>query len=214
MTRLSLCAGIAALSLLAGCSEQAAPPVNITTVEVDSSTNVTVPASNLAEPATDNAIEGNEAAAAPALALAPDGLTVVLDSGATRHANFGLGRGVIVPMVSATLGKATGTHRNEDCGQGPMEMVNFKGGLTTYYIDDKFVGWDVDGDAKGGYTTMNGIGVGSTLKELRGAFGDVEVDTGSLGDEFTAGDLGGLLTSLKPDAKISFIWAGSTCQFR
>lgn len=214
MTKLSLFAGIAALTLLAGCNgEEAPPPVNITTVEVDNSANITVPAGNAAEPAA-NAVDGNEAASAPALDLAPDGLTIVLDSGSTRHANFDMDRDVVVPMVSAALGKPTGTGRNEECGQGPMDMVDFKGGLTTFYMEGKFVGWDIDGREKGGFTTMNGIGVGSTLKELRTAFSGVTAENSSLGDEFTAGDLGGLLTSLKPDAKITHIWAGSTCQFR
>ena len=210
MTKFSPLAGIATLSLLAGCGEQAQPPVNITTVEVDNSTNVTVPSGNAAEPAPANAVEAKEAVA---LALAPDGLTVVIEeTGSTRHANFGMDRDVIVPMVSASLGKPTSTGRNEECGQGPMDTVVFEGGLTTFYMDGKFVGWDAG--EKGGFTTMNGIGIGSTLKELRGAFSGVTVETSSLGEEFAAGDMGGLLTSLKPDAKITAFWAGSTCQFR
>jgi len=213
MTRVSLFAGIAALTVLAGCGGNETPPlVNITTVDVDSSTNVTVPAGNGAEPVA-NAVEGSEAAATPALSLAPDGLTLVLDSGSTRHANFGIGRDMAVPMISAALGKPTGTGRNEECGQGPMDMVDFKGGLTTFYMDGNFVGWDVDGRDKGGYTTMAGIGIGSTLRELRGVM-SVTVEASTLGDEFSAGDMGGLLTSLKPDATITHIWAGSTCQFR
>lgn len=211
--------GIAALALLAGCGEDAPPPVNITTVEIDNGANVTVPGDNAAEPVANAAVAANAVAAAPALALSPDGLTIVLDSGSTRHANFGMARDVVVPMVTAALGKPTGTGHNDDCGQGPMEMVDFKGGLSMQFQDGKFVGWDVDGrgadDSKGGsYATMNGIGVGSTLKELRGSFSGVTVENSSLGDEFAAGDLGGLLTSLKPDATITHFWAGSTCQFR
>ncbi|MCW3845771.1 hypothetical protein OF829_00860 [Sphingomonas sp. LB-2] len=213
MTKFSLCAGIAALTLLAACGEAPPPAVNITTVEVDNSTNVTVP-EPAAEPAGNAAVTNTAEAAAPAVALASDGLTIVLDSGSTRHANFGMARDVVVPMVSAGLGKPTGTGRNEECGQGPMDFVDFKGGLDLEFQDGKFVGWDVDGREKGGYTTMNGIGVGSTLKELRAAFGGVTAENTSLGDEFGAGDLGGLLTSLKPDATITHLWAGSTCQFR
>jgi major membrane immunogen (membrane-anchored lipoprotein) len=211
---MSLFAGIAALTLLAGCGESEPPPVNITTVEIDNGTNVTVPGDNDAEPAANATVVANAVEAAPALALSPDGLTIVLDSGSTRHANFGMARDVVVPMVSASLGKPTGTGQNGECGQGPMEMVDFKGGLSMQFQDGKFVGWDVDGREKGGYATMNGIGVGSTLKELRGSFSGVTVETSSLGDEFAAGELGGLLTSLKPDATITHLWAGSTCQFR
>ena len=219
MTRLSLFAGVAALSLLSGCGESEPPAVNITTVEIDNGANVTVPGDNTAEPAV-NAVTANTAeAATPALALAPDGVSIVLDNGSTRHANFGMARDVVVPMVSAALGKPTDTGQNTECGQGPMEMVDFKGGLSMQFQDGKFVGWDLDGrganeNQGGGFTTMNGIGIGSTLKDLRGAFGSVTVENSSLGDEFAAGELGGLLTSLKPDATITHIWAGSTCQFR
>lgn len=213
MTRLKLFAGVAALGLVSGCGENAPPPVNITTVEIDNSTNVTVPGENITEPAN-AAVAGNEVAAAPALALSVDGLTVVLDSGSTRHANFGMDRDVVVPMVTAALGKPVDTSRNTECGQGPMEFVAFKGGLDMQFQDGKFVGWDVDGRDKGGYTTMNGVGIGSTLKQLREAFSGVRVENSSLGDEFSAGELGGLLTSLKPDATITHLWAGSTCQFR
>ena len=214
MTRNSLFASVAALTMLAGCGENAPPPVNITTIEIDNGANVMVPGDNEGEPAINAAIVNNAVEAAPALALAPDGVSIVLDSGSTRHANFGMARDVVVPMVSAALGKPTGTGTNSECGQGPMEMVDFKGGLNLEFQDGKFVGWDVDGREKGGYTTMNGIGIGSTLKDLRAAFGEVTVENSSLGDEFSAGDLGGLLTSLKPDATITHLWAGSTCQFR
>ncbi len=213
MTRNSLFASLAALTMLAGCGENA-PPVNITTIEIDNGANVMVPGDNEGESATNAAAVNNAVEAAPALALAPDGVSIVLDSGSTRHANFGMARDVVVPMVSAALGKPTGTGTNSECGQGPMEMVDFKGGLDLEFQDGKFVGWDVDGREKGGYTTMNGIGIGSTLKDLRAAFGEVTVENSSLGDEFSAGDLGGLLTSLKPDATITHLWAGSTCQFR
>jgi hypothetical protein len=209
-----LLAGVAALTLLAGCGEQEAPPVNITTVEVDNSTNITVPAGNAAEPAADNATDGNSVAAQPSLVLAPDGVATVLENGATRRAGFGVSRDIAVPIVSAVLGKPVDTGRNGECGQGPMEIVTFKGGIDLEFQDGKFVGWDLDGREKGGYRTAKGIGVGSSLRELRAAYSGVTVENSSLGDEFGAGDLGGLLTSLKPDATITHMWAGSVCQFR
>lgn len=209
MTKGSIVAAIAALALLAGCGEQSAPPVNIVTTTDTDDANVVVPETNAtAEPAA-----VNETAPAPALNLASDGLSLVTQGGSARHAGFGIARDVAVPMVSAALGKPTATGRNDDCGQGPMETVAFRDGLTLAFQDGKFVGWDLDGRDKPAYATASGIGIGSTLKQLREAM-RVTVEESTLGHEFASGDLGGLLSSTAPDGKIESLWAGSVCQFR
>lgn len=207
MTRLSLFTGIAALALLAGCGEQDAAPVNLVTVNASGDANVTVPAANDAEPAP----VANETVAAPALNLAPDGVSLVSASGNARHVTFGMAQGVAVPMVTAALGKPSGTGRNEECGQGPMDTVAFKDGITLFFMEGKFVGWDLDG--KSSFATASGIGMGSTLKQLREAM-SITVDESTLGHEFAAGDMGGLLSDTTPGGKVTALWAGSTCQFR
>lgn len=205
-----LFAGIAALALLSGCGE--APVANVvTTVETDNGAEVVVPQGNAV---ADNAAVGNEAAAAaPALNLAPDGVSLVLENGSTRNATFGMGREVVVTMVTAALGKPTDTGRNEECGQGPVDTTDFRGGLSLSFQDSKFVGWDLDGRDKGPYTTAAGIGIGSTLKQLRDVM-TVTVEESTLGTEFAAGELSGLLTANAPGGKITNLWAGSVCQFR
>lgn len=204
-----LLGGIAALALLSGCGE--APVANVvTTVETDNGA-VMVPEGNAA---ADNGTIANEAAAAtPALNLAPDGVSLVLENGSSRNATFGMGRDVVVTMVTAALGKPTDTGRNEECGQGPVDTTDFKGGLSLSFQDGKFVGWDLDGREKGTYTTAAGIGIGSTLKQIRDVM-TVTVEESTLGIEFTAGELSGLLTSDKADGKVTNLWAGSVCQFR
>jgi hypothetical protein len=204
-------AAIAALTLLAGCGGQSPTPVNIaTTVETGNDANVVVPAANLAverDPVV------NETAAAPALNLAPDGLSLVTESGSARHASFGMARDVAMTMVGAALGKPAGTGRNEECGQGPMDMVDYKDGPTLFFMEGKFVGWDLDGRGKPAYTTAAGIGIGSTLTQMREVM-HVTVEESTLGHEFSAGELGGLLSAAAPDGRIEHLWAGSTCQFR
>lgn len=206
MTGIQLLAGVAALTLLAGCGEQEPAPVNLVTVNATTDANVTVPAANAAEPAT------NQTAAAPALNLAPDGVSLVTDSGSARHATFGMAQDVAVPMVTAALGKPSDTGRNEECGQGPMDTVAFGAGLTLFFMEGKFVGWDLDD--KSALKTAAGIGIGSTLKDLRGVMSVTLDDQSTLGHEFAAGDMGGLLSEMSPAGKVTALWAGSTCQFR
>src|SRR4051812_5726819 len=124
MKNLPLFASVAALSLLGGCWDNSGPEVNITTINSDEAAELPAPDANLVEPA--NTVAANTVEAArPALNLAPDELTVVLDSGSARHVSFGLARDVAVPMVAAALGKPSDVGRNDECGQGPMETVDF-----------------------------------------------------------------------------------------
>jgi hypothetical protein len=152
----------------------------------------------------------NAAAPAPALNLAPDGLTLVLEGGATRQAPFGLPRGTVLPMVAAVLGAPLDEGDNQECGAGPLAFASFAGGLGLYFQNGKFAGWDLDGREGGKFTTGAGIGIGSTLQQLRAA-GPVPVADSSLGIEFHAGAISGLLSGRGPTAEVTNLWAGVNC---
>jgi hypothetical protein len=61
-------------------------------------------------------------------------------------------------------------------------------------------------------TTLDGIGVGSTLADLEASLGDAEITEGSLGREFTAGAYYGILD--ETEDVVDFLSAGETCVFR
>ncbi|MDF7774612.1 hypothetical protein P1X14_05085 [Sphingomonas sp. AOB5] len=203
-------AGIAALALLASCGSETETNVT-TTVQTDNGSEIIVPQSNVAagNDAVSNSVEG----VAPVVNIAPDGLSLVGESGSTRHLTFGMTREAVVAAVGTALGTPTGTARNEECGQGPVDTTDFKGGLSLSFQQGKFVGWDLDGRDKPPFTTAAGIGTGSTLRQLRDVM-KVTVEESTLGTEFAAGELGGLLSADAPDGKIEHMWAGSVCQFR
>ncbi len=214
MTKLPPFACLAAFALLAGCGEKEASPVNIVTTNADAgNAEIVVPAAADNAAGNDAVADEADAAAAPAVNLAPDGLSLVSDSGSARHVTFGMARDAAVTAITTALGKPAKTGHNDDCGQGPMDSVAFKDGLSLAFQDGKFVGWDLDGRDKPAYTTAAGIGIGSTLKALRAAM-TVTLEESSLGHEFAAGDLGGLLGGTTPDSRIEYLWAGSVCQFR
>ncbi len=203
--------GIAALALLAGCAGEA-PTANIVTIVETDDANVVVPGDNAA--AGDALSNIAAAPSAPALNLAPEGLSLVdVESGSTRHVTFGTARDTAVPMVTAALGRPKGQSVNQECGAGPLEFVDFQGGLTMLFQDARFAGWDVDGRDGGSYGTANGVAIGTTLRELRAA-GPVTVEQSTLGTEFDAGGIGGLLSGPGAAAKVTNLWAGTTCAFR
>lgn len=62
-------------------------------------------------------------------------------------------------------------------------------------------------------TTASGIGIGSTRADLESAYA-ARVARSTLGAEFSAGGLAGLLASERPDAPIINLWAGEACLAR
>ena len=61
---------------------------------------------------------------------------------------------------------------------------------------------------------MTGLGTGTSREALERGGLVMEVFASSLGTEFAAGDLYGLLSGDGPDATVTYLWAGTTCSFR
>lgn len=190
MKRLGLIGACAALATLGGCgggqaSGTADPAAKTTAAPVDTRPHIT---------------------------LQPDGILAVSAAG-PQHEAFAVTREPVVAAVTAALGDPTAQGSNAECSAGPMENVDFAGGLRLFFQDGKFVGWSIDGRTPSPHKTAQGIGIGSSVQKLREAM-DVMVQDTSLGVEFQAGDIGGLVTSNTPDGKVLDIWAGTTCAFR
>lgn len=164
-----------------------------------------------------------EPAASPAetptvrLALSGEGLTFVTSSGSTRHLLFGEPADQAVEAVSRALGTQPEHGHNDECGAGPLDMATWPNGLTLTAQADQLVGWGVHPGAgtapSDGLGTMAGIGPGSTRSDLESAYA-AEIGETTLGTEFTAGGLSGLLDGSGPNASITTLWAGVTCTFR
>ena len=198
----AILSGAAALALLAGCSSE---PESSTAAVSNATTNT------LAPPVTTNAVAPEAAAlAGPALNLAPDELTLVLQDGTSRHIAFGMEKAAATQMVAASLGSPIEQSTNEECGAGPLDYAAFREGLSLYFQDGKFAGWDLDGRENGKFATADGVGIGSTRKQIE-ASGPVKVEESTIGHEFTRGEMSGLLSSAAADGKVTNLWAGVTC---
>lgn len=150
------------------------------------------------------------------IALAVDGEGIRFFNSTTSAATpypFGSPRSEVLATLERVRGPG-GKGTNESCGAGPVQYANWPDGLSLVFQRDRFVGWGLDGRAAGALSTASGIGIGSTREALDAAYGDVDVAETTLGDEFSAGGLFGLLDGPNAASKINNMWAGVNCVAR
>jgi hypothetical protein len=202
---------------LAGCTRAPAPAGRAPSAHPAPVSTAATPAPVPAAPA-DPVPSAIPASAPPKLALSGEGLDFVAEHGSVRHLLFDTPATDAINAVSrAYRGVAPQRGRNEECGAGPLDMATWQDGLTVMAQDGRFVGWSVgrgaDAGGRGGPATMAGIGVGSTRSELQAAYAAAIRET-TLGQEFAAGDVFGVLDGTGPSARITAMWAGASCNFR
>ena len=162
-----------------------------------------------------------EAVTEVGLVLDIDGLRFIRGASA-QPVPFGTDLESTVEMVSALRGEPAERGTHEECGAGPLAFASWNDGLTLWGMDGEFQGWAVGAeDEAGTYTTMTGLGIGSTQADLDGAYTAVIEET-TLGREFYVGEeeaeiagLSGLLNDEGSDGPIvTSMWAGVSCNFR
>ncbi len=152
-----------------------------------------------------------QAVAAPAVAVDGEGLRLIdRSNGRTRPIPFGTDRATMLAALAFLGTPDTGT--NAECGAGPLDWATFRDGLTLQFQATRFVGWSARRGG-GAVTTMAGIGPGSTRAALESAYA-ITLPESTLGVEFAAGELGGVLDGPGRAARIAEMWAGTTCLFR
>jgi len=198
---------------LAGCTNPTAAPKQAIPVSpaVDQ-TEVSMPATGQATgPAQAPAAAGDIATGAPAakLALDGEGLRIfALATGSSRVIPFSSGKAETLSMLESVQGAPpSGQGENIDCG---ATNAFWPDGLTVWFARDKFVGWSV-ASAASTLSTAGGLKVGSTRVEVENGASIAEIVPSSLGEEFTAGGVGGLLESADVDARVTNLWAGAVC---
>ncbi|MEJ7808474.1 MAG: hypothetical protein WKG03_21445 [Telluria sp.] len=147
-------------------------------------------------------------AAASRLVLDAEGLRLFnAVSGASRLIPFGTTRLDALRAIGAaqkTPPRSEGTNR--DCN---ARYTTWSNGLTVWFAKDRLVGWSAT-ESVTALGTAAGVKVGSSRKALESAHA-ANIRGSTLGVEFGAGGLGGLLDSDKTDAAVTALWAGVTC---
>lgn len=204
MPRLALFAAVSAL-LLAACGDGGGS-INVTAPQTEQQRVINGMDSVAAQVAKGAGIGENMSAPSSdnIIVLSGDGLGKV---------TFSMARDAAVQQVESMIGQSIGRGTNAECGAGPLDNVDFQGGLVMFFQDGKFVGWSVDGRGGSPYRTGKNVAIGTTMQKLRET-GDVAVSDTSLGVEFTVDEISGLVTANKPEGYVTNLWAGTTCAFR
>jgi len=198
---------IAMLALLAACKPAAETPATPDEGEVPTA------------PEMPQAAAEGPAAATTAIGLDGAGLRFVdTASGKTSLLAFGVPRAQAEEALARVEGAADDRSSNEECGAGTMDFTRYNA-MTLNFQDDKFAGWFL-GNEPGAdrYTTMSGIGVGTTRAAAKQSVAIVDVEDSTLGEEFTIGSgddaIGGMFAAPGDAAKVEALFAGANCFFR
>ncbi|HEX9946788.1 MAG TPA: hypothetical protein VGA98_04535 [Allosphingosinicella sp.] len=166
-------------------------------------------ATNAAAPAGSNAAAAAAPAARSPLLLEGAGLGIP-DASPPRIVSFNTPKAAVIEALTKALGRPpTQVGENSECGGGGLEFAEWKDEITLYFQEGAFSGWDSKGELK----TTDGIGLGSSRSDVEKLAG-FEAEESTLGTEFRAGGLSGLLASKAPGAKVTALWGGTTCVFR
>lgn len=116
----------------------------------------------------------------------------------------------IEALTAALDAPPTERGSNAECGGGGgLQFAAWKDRITLWFEAGRFIGWDSEGDLR----TAGGVGVGSSRADVA-ALPGFEVEESTLGTEFRANGMGGILSSSAADARVTDLWGGATCVFR
>lgn len=163
-------------------------------------------------PATDQPPAADDVtmpATAAKLALDGEGLRIfIVETGSSRLIPFGIDKAEALGMLEAVQG-APPSDRGENIECGATNAI-WADGLTVWFDRARFVGWSV-ASAASPLSTVGGLKVGSTRAEVENGASVARIAPSSLGEEFTAGGVAGLLDSADAEARVSNLWAGVAC---
>ncbi|MBA4805224.1 MAG: hypothetical protein H2038_11280 [Brevundimonas sp.] len=164
------------------------------------------------------AADGRPAPDAPGEALLEaDGVTPANPGGRGTALKFAFGMpeaDVVSAMSQMRGGQAPTRGANAECPVGPLTFADWGDDLQFVFADGRLAGWTAGDGAPRGFTTLAGIGVGSTVAELKAAYPEAQIREDSIGPEFAAGEIYGTLSGTGDDARVTGLWAGASCIFR
>ncbi|ALJ14934.1 hypothetical protein [Sphingopyxis macrogoltabida] len=170
-------------------------------------------------PAVPEAKADGPAAATLAVSLDGEGLRFIdKATGKASLLSFGVPRAQAETALANVAGKEDDRSTNEECGAGTMEFTRYDA-MTLNFQGGKFVGWFLGNEnGAASYSTMSGIGIGTTRAKAKESVAIVDLEDSTLGEEFSIGTgdnvIGGMFAEPGDAAKIDALFAGTNCFFR
>ena len=156
---------------------------------------------------------------APPPEVAPSKTIIVSSKGIIASGNgtangsiisFGRTQASAIESTSKLIGVfADDVFINDECGEGPTDLASWDAGIRLLFQQGNFRGWVATSP---NFKTSGGIAPGLTAEHLTNA--GISLKTTTIGREFEAGGVFGLIEDAGPDAKVTTTWAGNSCFFR
>ncbi|MEP3051525.1 MAG: aspartate-semialdehyde dehydrogenase [Erythrobacter sp.] len=146
-----------------------------------------------------------EEVAADAIELRGDGLVAGVEA-----FYFSAGQVEVTTALMAILGDPLDSGRQEECGAGPIDYVNFDGGFSVNFQEGGLVGWFTRSASKN-VQLAGEIQIGTPHDEAAAIEGFQAFEGSTLGEEFSLGsNVGGIID----DDAVAVLYAGTQCFFR
>lgn len=125
---------------------------------------------------------------------------------------FSAGKSEVETALTRVLGEPVERSENAECGAGPMEFIEYPGGLIVNFQSGNLSGWNASGQREAEALRIAGdVQIGSTRAVAEDADGFTAIPASTLGDEFALGNaMGGFFEG---DAVV-MMYAGAQCFFR
>jgi len=128
-----------------------------------------------------------------------------------RYIDFGLPRATVIDAVTIIRGRPSGSGRIARCAGGPLDFTAY-GALVLNFRHDRFVGWVLNPGARPSIETDLGLGIGTPRDQV--AYGDEDptyIGNSPRGPQFEVAEIGGFLSSNRPNARVTRLYSGATC---
>jgi len=133
---------------------------------------------------------------------------------------FNAGRSEVGTALENVLGEPARSATNTECDEGPIDFVDYDGGLTLHFTDGSLVGWnwhlpyEGDGPISEDVAVAGDMTLGLSRAAIAGREDFELLEDSTLGEEFRLGGGAGKVGGFIEDGEVAALFAGTQCFIR